>query len=54
MKIINLSRFGIPERLEVETEHRCVAGTLEGNAIGNSMGGTMKTNLVKGLGKALV
>ena len=54
MKIINLSRVGIPARLEVRTEHGYVVGTLEGTALGTSMGGTMKTNLAKVLGKVLV
>ena len=54
MNIINLYRVGIPEQLEVGNEHGYVVGILEGTVLGNSLGGTMKTNLVKGLGKALV
>ena len=54
MKIINLSRVGIPARLELGTKHGYVVGTLEGAALGTSLGGAMKTNLVEGLGKALV
>ena len=54
MKIINLSRVVIPARLEVVTEHGYVVVTLEGTSLGTPLGVTMKTNLVKGLGKALV
>ena len=54
MKIVNLSRVGIPERLEVGTENGYVVGTLERTDLGTSLVGTMKINLVKGLGKYLV
>ena len=54
MKLINLSRVVILERIEVVTEHGYVVVTLEGNVLGTSLGETMKTNLVKGLGKAAV
>ena len=54
MKIINLSRVGIPARLEVGIEHGYIVGTLEGTALDTLLGGNTKTDLEKGLGKALV
>ena len=54
MKVINLSRVGILKRIEVGTEHGYVVGNLEGNDLGTSLEGTMKTNLAKILGKELV
>ena len=54
MKIINLSRVGIPAQLEVGAEHDYVVYTLEGTDLGTSLGGTTKKNLAEGLGNALV
>ena len=45
MKIINLSRFGIPERLEVGTDHGYVVGTLDGASLGTSLGGNHEDKL---------
>ena len=50
MKIINLSRVGIPARLEMGTEHCYVVGTLEGIALGNSLGGNHENKLGGRLG----
>ena len=50
MKIINLSRVGIPGWLEVATEHGYVVGTVEGTALGTSMGGYHEDKLGGRLG----